>query len=111
MKGADKIKTIRRSTMSSVHILVILMLLLLVTLLVVDVYLISKHYDRHAATAAAAAYKKTEKDDYSPKVNVTLPSSDSNSNSTMRRPRIAYIFAGALRTFTCPWSLPDGLDS
>jgi len=84
------------------------MLLLLVTLLVVDVYLISKHYDRHAA----AAHKKTEKDDYSPEVNVTLPSSDSNSNSTMRRPRIAYIFAGALRTFTCPrvhWTIKNHL--
>ena len=93
--------------MSSVHILVILMLLLLVTLLVVDVYLISKHYDRHAA---AAAHKKTEKD--APEVNVTLPSSDSNSNSTMRRPRIAYIFAGALRTFTCPrvhWTIKTHL--
>jgi len=93
--------------MSSVHILVILMLLLLVTLLVVDVYLISKHYDRHAA---AAAHKKTEKD--APEVNVTLPSSDSNSNSTMRRPRIAYIFAGALRTFTCPrvhWTIKNHL--
>jgi len=103
--------------MSSMGILMLFMLLLLFSLLLIDVYLIRKHFNRHAVTRDADADNfndNAEKDDTT-KANGTQSYGNSNRNSNSsatKRPRIAYIFAGAVRTFTCPqvhWTIKTHL--
>ena len=94
-------------------LLMVVLAVILLILLLVDVHLIYKHYDRTSTITTTDTLSKKPADQGSSSVRI-IDNQTSTANTAVerRKPKIAYIFAGAVRSFTCPqvhWTIKTQL--